>query len=86
MEGKIIGYEQFGELKNMLIEHARESAFIHVSLRNGRNRIKEAKSKIVGIYDRFICVESRINNYDESFTINYIDILTKNVIIKELNL
>ena len=86
MESKIIGYERFGELKNMLIEHMKKSDFIHVSLRNGRNRIKEAKSKIVGIYDRFICVESRINNYDEAFTINYIDILTKNVIIKELNL
>lgn len=57
---------------------------IHVSILNKRNKIIEAPSKIVGIYSRFLCVESKVNTYLEKFTINYTDIMTGNIVIKEL--
>ncbi|MDE7263429.1 MAG: hypothetical protein K2N64_02040 [Anaeroplasmataceae bacterium] len=57
---------------------------IHVSILNKRNKVVEAPSKILGIYSRFLCVESKVNAYVEKFTINYIDIMTGNIIIKEL--
>lgn len=57
---------------------------IHVSILNKRNKIIEAPSIIVGIYSRFLCVESKVNTYLEKFTINYTDIMTGNIVIKEL--
>lgn len=57
---------------------------IHVSLTKGRTKVVDAVSKIKGVYPRFICVTSKINNYEEEFTISYTDILTKVVKIKEL--
>lgn len=70
--------EKFNALKS--------NSIIHVSLIKGRLRVKEAPSKIKGVYQRFVCVTSKINNYEEDFTISYIDILTKSVVIKELSI
>ena len=75
---------QFLTIKKQIEEVSKENEVIHVSINNRRNKIKEAPSKIVGIYDRFLCVESKVNNYLEKFTINYIDLLTNNIVIKEL--
>ncbi len=75
---------QYLKIKQQIEEVFKKTDLIHVSINNRRNRIKEAPSKIVGIYDRFVCVEAKVNNYLEKFTINYNDLLTNNVIIKEL--
>ena len=39
--------------------------------------VKSAPSKITGVYTDFICVESEVNKYMESFTIHYRDIVIK---------
>ena len=45
----------------------------------------DVPSKISGIYNHFVCVTANIKNYrDESFTINFIDIIMGKFIIKEL--
>lgn len=64
----------------------KEEGVIHVSLVKGRTRVNNAPSKIKGVYQRFVCVTSKINNYEEDFTISYTDILTKLVMVKELNI
>lgn len=69
--------EKFNELKKSVI---------HVSLTKGRNKVDNAVSKIKGVYPRFVCVTSKVNNYEEDFTISYTDILTKIVKIKELSI
>lgn len=58
---------------------------IHVTVKNKRNLIMDAPSKIVGIYERFLCVEALVNRYIEKFTINYTDLITNKIIIKELD-
>lgn len=75
---------QFIKIKEKIEELAKKTKTIHVSINNRRNRIKEAPTNIIGIYDRFLCVESKVNNYVEKFTINYIDLLMNNIVIKEL--
>ena len=63
----------------------KSSQIIHVSVVAGRNKMDEVPSKISGIYNHFICVTANIKNYkDESFTINFIDIIMGKFIIKEL--
>lgn len=59
---------------------------IHVSLMRGRKKVDNVETKIVGVYDRFMCVQSMVSNYLEDFTVSYTDILNKGVQIKELSL
>ena len=84
MEKRPLDYSDFGLLKEKLIDIHNKNEFIIVDLSSKRKKLKNIKCKIVGIYDRFLCVTSVINNYEENFTITYIDILTKSVTILEL--
>lgn len=61
-----------------------EKKTIHVDVLNKRTRVKNALCEISGIYEYFLCVFSNINGYMESFSISYVDILTKQIIIREL--
>ena len=82
MENKYINKNQYEILQDKFNELKND--VIHVSLTKGRTKVVDAASKIKGVYPRFICVTSKINNYEEDFTISYTDILTKVVKIKEL--
>ena len=84
MERKSIGNSDFVDLKNKLIDLNSKSNVIHVDLSQKRRRLNNITATIEGIYDRFLCISSLINKYNESFTITFIDILTNVVKIKEL--
>ena len=75
---------QFSAMKERLKELSCKTSFIHVTILNKRNKVIDAPSKITGIYDRFLCVESKVQNYVEKFTINYFDLMTGAIAIKEL--
>ncbi len=75
---------QLNEIKEELESIYMQSKLIHVSIHNRRNKVIDAPSKILGIYQRFLCVESKVNRYTEKFTINFTDIMIGNVTIKEL--
>ncbi|MCM1131796.1 MAG: hypothetical protein NC087_09935 [Anaeroplasma bactoclasticum] len=75
---------QFNTIKEKLEAVYKSSNLIHVSIHNKRNKILDAPSKIIGIYPRFLCVEAKVNTYVEKFTINFVDIMTGNITIKEL--
>ena len=73
--GNNIDYSQLSIIKEKLKVLKELSDTIHVTIHNKRNGVVNASSKIISIHDRFFCVESKINNYVEKFTINYIDLL-----------
>ena len=75
--------QKIEEIKNKLTELYKQNKIIHVSIISGRKKIKSAPSKILGAYINFICVESEVNKYMESFTINYTDIMNKKIVIDE---
>lgn len=81
-----IDYSQLKNIKQKLQNIKEDSNIIHVSIHNKRNGVVDAISKIISIHDRFFCLESKINNYVEKFTINYIDLLINNISIKELQI
>ncbi len=84
MEKKPLDYSDFGVLRDKILELFNKSDIIHVDLSVKRKKLSNVEAKIVGVYDRFLCVTSVINHYTESFTITFIDILTNKIIIKEL--
>lgn len=58
---------------------------VHVSVNTGRTKLTDVPSTITGIYNHFFCVTANIKSYqEESFTINFIDILIGKFSIKEL--
>ena len=77
--------QKIEEIKNKLEELFKKNKIIHVSIIEGRKKVKSASTKITGVYPNFICVESKVNKYMESFTISYRDIMIKKCIIDELN-
>ncbi len=78
------GKMQLEEIKQQVLAMYEKFKLIHVTVNHKRTHIIDAPSKIIGIYDRFLCVESTVNHYVEKFTINYIDLMTNNIVIKEL--
>jgi uncharacterized pyridoxamine 5'-phosphate oxidase family protein len=60
--------QKIEEIKNKLTELYKQNKIIHVSIVEGRKKIKSAPSKILGAYTNFICVESEVNKYMESFS------------------
>ena len=84
MEKRPLDYSDFNVLKEKLIEIYNKSEIIHVDLSMKRKRLNNIEAKIVGIYDRFLCITSVINNYEENFTITFIDLLKYKIKIKEL--
>ncbi len=73
-------------IKEKLHELYKASPIIHVDVLQKRRRVKNAMVKINGIYDYFVSVEANINNYIENFSITFVDVLTKNIIIRELEM
>lgn len=82
MEAKFINLNQYQVLEEKLKKLL--GNVVHVSLQNRRNKVVDAPSVIKGVYSRFVCVTSKVNNYEENFTISYTDILRGLVSIKEI--
>ena len=78
--------KSIAEIKEKLKELYKASPIIHVDVLQKRRRVKNATAKINGIYDYFVSVEADINNYIENFSITFVDVLTKNIIIRELEM
>ncbi len=73
-------------VKTKLQEIYSSNKVVHVSVHSGRTKLTDIPSTITGIYNHFFCVTAHIKNYqDESFTINFIDVLIGKFKIKELN-
>lgn len=73
-------------IKSRLEEIYNSNPLIHVSVHEGRTKLNEVPSTISGVYNHFMCVTAHVKNYqDESFTINFIDILIGKYKIKELD-
>lgn len=81
----MINDSRIKKLKQRIIEISSNNKIVHISVKNGHRKIISAKSRITGIYDRFITVKSFVKAYEELFTITYISILTGDVYIEELN-
>lgn len=73
-------------VKTRLNEIYSKNKLVHVSINSGRTKLTDIPSTITGIYNHFFCVTAHIKSYqEESFTINFIDILIGKFKIKELD-
>ena len=73
-------------LKTKLQEVFLKNKLVHISINSGRTKTVDVPSTITGIYNHFFCVTAHVKNYqEESFTINFIDVLIGKFKIKELD-
>ena len=73
-------------LKTKLHEVFLKNKLVHISVNSGRTKTVDVPSTITGIYNHFFCVTAHVKNYqEESFTINFIDVLIGKFKIKELD-
>lgn len=79
-----ITIDQYENLQKKFKE-LQEKGPIHVNLTKGKKRVEHATTYILGIYAKFVCVQSRVNHYVEDFTISYSDLFSKEIVIDELD-
>ena len=73
-------------VKTKLQEIFSKGKIVHISANAGRAKTTDIPSTITGIYNHFFCVTAHVKSYkEESFTINFIDILIGKFKIKELD-
>ena len=73
-------------IKTRLQDIFSKNKLVHVSVNSGRTKLTDIPSTITGIYNHFFCVTAHIKSYQqESFTINFIDVLIGKFSIKELD-
>lgn len=72
-------------IKSKILKLYNENEPIHVTVNLKRRNVKNALSTIVGVYNNFFTVKSKVNLYEEEFSISFIDILIKNISISELD-
>ena len=73
-------------VKTKLQEIFKKNKLVHVSVNQGRTKLTDIPSTITGIYNHFFCVTAHIKSYqEESFTINFVDVLIGRYTIKELD-
>ena len=73
-------------LKSKLQEVFVKNKLVHITANSGRTKVIDVPSTITGIYNHFFCVTAHVKNYqEESFTINFIDVLIGKFNIKELD-
>lgn len=77
-------YDDIKAVKNRVQKLFESTKIAHINLKASRKNLKNVQIKIKGVYDRFFSVTSMVGAYEESFTIKYIDILTKQISILEL--
>lgn len=82
---RVISNEDIKELQEKIKNIYNNNGIIHVVVKPKKKHPITAESKIKGIYERFFNVSSYVGTYEESFSITYISILTKEILINELN-
>ena len=75
---------QIKALRTLLITRMDENPNVEVSVYVKRHNIINKKSKITGVYNRFLTVTSNVNGYNETFSINFIDLFMGLYAIKEV--
>lgn len=70
---KGVSLEHLNNLVSILKDFCEKQTKIHVTINDGRLRVNNAETIIVGVYNHFITVKSYVNKYFETFTIKLVD-------------
>ena len=84
MDNKRLEHDDINTVRDRIAKLFSLNKEIHVTVRVKRKNVKSAPSMILGVYKNFFTVKSKVNFYEEEFTISYIDILIGNIEIDEL--
>ena len=76
--------EQIKALRSLLKNRMDKNPNIEVTVFLKRHNTINTKSIITGVYNKFLTVTSNVNGYNETFSINFIDLFMGNYAIKEV--
>ena len=84
-EDNLVTKMDVNKVKEILQKIYLTSPTIHLSFKEGRKKYDDVESTITAFYNHFCQVKSHVKNYhDETFTINYIDIVIGKFRIREV--
>lgn len=73
-------------IKDKILALYKKNEVIHVTINVKKKNAKNREALIINVYKNFFVIKSKVNLYEEEFTISYIDLLIDNIAIKELDL
>ena len=76
------------EVKMMIARLYKKNPEIHISVNMSHPRlvIKDSSAVIKGVYSNIFLIEERDSGYPRSHSLQYSDILTKQIVISELDI
>lgn len=76
--------ERIMNIKHQILDFYKQKKIIHFSVPKGNKRIDPTEVKVIGVYDSFFCVKTINKRFNETFTIMYVDVFIKGVIVEEI--
>ena len=76
--------EKILDIKHQILDFYNNKKVIHFSVTKGNKRIEPTEVQVIGIYDSFFCIKTINKRFNETFTIMYVDVFIKGVVIEEI--
>lgn len=76
--------ERIMDIKHQIFDFYKQKKIIHFSVPKGNKRIDPTEVKVIGVYDSFFCVKTINKRFNKTFTIMYVDVFIKRVVIEEI--
>lgn len=76
--------ERIIDIKHQILNFYKYRRTIHFSVPKGNKRIDPTEVIVIGVYDSFFCVKTINKRFNETFTIMYVDVFIKGVVIEEI--
>lgn len=56
---------------------------VYITINDGRLKVSNASSEIIGVYEHFVILKSDKNGYNQTYTIKIVDFMTGKAVIKD---
>lgn len=76
--------ERIMNIKHQILDFYKQKKIIRFSVPKGNKRIDPTEVKVIGVYDSFFCIKTINKRFNETFTIMYVDVFIKDVVIEEI--
>lgn len=76
--------EKILDIKHQILDFYKHKKVLHFSVPKGNKRIEPTEVQLIGVYDSFFCIKTINKRFNETFTILYVDVFIKDVVIEEI--
>ena len=76
--------EKILDIKHQILDFYNNKKVLHFSVPKGNKRIEPTEVQVIGVYDSFFSIKTINKRFNETFTIMYVDVFIKGVVIEEI--